>query len=375
VEKVTRENKPAAQSAARRAASLLTGTLLLAGLAGCSGDFFQFSDNANPSLTQKAKPAVALSPVQGVPQKYAAKVNEQLAASIKASGVAIIDAKDAAYVVKPTYQAADEGKKGTKVAYTIDVTDKAGNKVRSISGEEIVSAKHGGDAWRHVTDESVSKVTVKSAGELTAWIDNPSAAPVAVAATPAPAAQAPEKVAAKPAPAPVKTAAKAPAKEKAPKAPAETPSLSAAVETPAPARAATAAASPAELVAIVPIVNGAPGDGKTALSDAMRRALGRQGIKIASSAAPGSYKIQGSVDMGAVANGQQPITIKWVVIDPAGRQMEKSVVQNNRIGAGTLDGPWGEVAEQAASAAASEVTKLLNKASCQNQPGSSCSAS
>jgi hypothetical protein len=365
VEKVTRENKPATLSAARRAASLLTGTLLLAGLAGCSGDFFQFSDNANPSLTQKAKPAVALSPAQGVPQKYAAKVNEQLAASIKASGVAVVDAKDAVYVVKPTYHAAAEGKHGTKVAYTIDVTDKAGAKVRSITGEEIVSTKHGGDAWRHVTDESVSKVAVKSAGDLNAWIDSPSAAPVAVAAaTPAPAAQAPEKVAAKPTAAPVKTAAKAPAKAPAAKAPAETPSLAAAVETPA------AVAAPAEVVAVVPVVNGAPGDGRTALSDAMKRALGRAGIKVASSASPGAYKIQGSVDMGTVANGQQPITIKWVVIDPAGRQMEKSVVQNNRIGAGSLDGAWGDVAEQAASAAASEVTKLLNKGTPQAQAAS-----
>ncbi len=353
---MTRENKPAAQSAARRAASLLTGTLLLAGLAGCSGDFFQLSDKANPSLTQKAKPAVALSPAQGVPQKYAAKVNEQLAASIKASGVAVVDAKDAVYVVKPTYHAAAEGKTGTKVAYTIDVTDKAGNMVRSISGEEIVSAKHGGDAWRHVTDESVSKVAVKSAGDLNAWFDNPNAAPVAVAAaTPAPA---PVKVAAKPAAAPVKAAAKAPAKAPADKAPDEAPSLAAAVDAPA---------APAELVAVVPVVNGAPGDGKTALSEAMKRALGRAGIKVASSAASGAYKIQGSVDVGAVANGQQPITIKWVVIDPNGRQMEKSVVQNNRIGAGSLDGPWGEVAEQAASAAASEVTKLLSKGAGQAQ--------
>jgi len=242
------------------------------------------------------------------------------------------------------------------------VTDKAGNKVRSISGEEIVSPKHGGDAWHHVTDDGVSKVAVKSAGDLNTWFDNPNAAPVAVAAaTQAPAAPAPEKVAAKPAAAPVKTAAKAPAKAPVVKAADEAPTLSAAVETPA---------APAEMIAVVPVVNGAPGDGKTALSDAMKRALGRAGVKVSSSAAPGAYKIQGSVEMGAVANGQQPITIKWVVIDPNGRQMEKSVVQNNRIGAGSLDGSWGEVAEQAASAAASEVTKLLSKGSGQAQASS-----
>ncbi len=197
---MTRENKPAAQSVARRAASLMTGALLLTGLAGCSGDFFQFSDNTNASLTQKAKPAVALAPAQGVPQKYAAKVNDQLAASIKSNGVALVDARDALYVLKPTYTAASEGKKGTKLVYTIDVTDKAGNKLRTIAGEEVVSPKHGGDAWHHVTDEGLQQVALKSAGDVNSWIDNPNAtgpAP-AVASAPTATSATPVKVAAKP---------------------------------------------------------------------------------------------------------------------------------------------------------------------------------
>ena len=362
---MTRENTPAAQSAARRTASLLTGVLLLTGLAGCSGDLFQHSDNAS----LKAKPAVALSPAQGVPQKYASRVNDQLAVLVKASGASIVDAKDAAYVVKPTYTAAADGKKGTKVAYTIDVTDKAGNKVRTITGEEIVSNKHGGDAWAHVTADNVQKVAEKSATDLNAWIDNPSA-PVAAAAEAVASAKptaAPVKTAATPAP--VKTASAAPKTPRA-KAPAETATLAAAVDQ-APARPAqTASAAPQEITAIVPVISGAPGDGKTALSDAMKRALGRQGVKLASSTGPGTYKIQGQVEMGAVANGQQPITIRWVVTDPSGKQLEKTVVQNNRIVAGSLDGAWGDVAEQAAGAAASEVSKLLNKNPGQAQAGS-----
>ena len=71
-----------------------------------------------------------------------------------------------------------------------------------------------------------------------------------------------------------------------------------------------------------------------------------------------------------MSNGQQPITIRWVVIDPSGKQMEKTVVQNNKINAGSLDGAWGQIAEQAAGAAAAEVTKLLNKGSGQAQAAS-----
>jgi hypothetical protein len=363
---VTREKKPAAQSAARRAASLLTGALIVAGLAGCGGGLFQNSDTADASLTQKAKPSVALSPVQGVPQKYASKVNDQLAASIKEKGVKIVDAKDAQYVIKPSYVALPEPKQGTKVTYAIDVTDKAGNRVRRIEGEELVSTKRGGDSWNHVTDEAVQKVAVKSATDVNAWIENPNGpAPApAVASTTTPAA-------------PVKTAAHAAPKVAAAKPPVETASLASAIETPAaaPARPVqTAAVSRSELVAVVPLVNGAPGDGKTALSDAMKRALSRQGIKLAATSAPGMYKIQGQVEMGAAANGEQPIKITWVVVDPAGKQIEKTVVQNNKITAGALDKAWGEVADQAAGAAAAEVTKLLNKSSTgqaqQTSPGS-----
>lgn len=361
---MTREKKPAAQSAARRAASLLTGALIVAGLAGCGGGLFQNSDSADASL--KAKPSVALSPVQGVPQKYASKVNDQLAASIKEKGVKIVDAKEAQYIIKPSYVAMPEPKQGTKVTYAIDVTDKAGNRVRRIEGEEVVSAKRGGDSWNHVADEAVQKVALKSATDVNAWIENPSAAApapaVAAATTPA---------------APVKAAAHTAPKTGSAKTPVQTASLASAVDTPvaAPTKPVqTASASRSELVAVVPLVSGAPGDGKTALSDAMKRALSRQGIKLASASAPGMYKIQGQVEMGAAANGEQPIKITWVVVDPAGKQIEKTVVQNNKITAGALDKTWGDVADQAAGAAAAEVTKLLNKSSPgqaqQSTPGS-----
>ena len=100
-------------------------------------------DTADASL--KAKPAVALSQAEGVPQQYASRVNEQLTASIRAKGVQIVEAKDAQYVIKTAFAAKPDAKHGTKIVYTVDVTDKAGNKVRTIGGEAVVSDKHGGD--------------------------------------------------------------------------------------------------------------------------------------------------------------------------------------------------------------------------------------
>jgi hypothetical protein len=107
----------------------------------------------------------------------------------------------------------------------------------------------------------------------------------------------------------------------------------------------------------------------------MKRALKGQGIKLASAAHSGTYKIQGQVELGTAANGQQPITIRWVVVDPSGKALEKTVVQNNKVTAGSLDGTWGDIADQAAGAAASEVSKLLQKpASGQAQQGGTGSA-
>jgi hypothetical protein len=94
----------------------------------------------------------------------------------------------------------------------------------------------------------------------------------------------------------------------------------------------------------------------------MKRALGKQGIKLAAASKAGVYKIQGQVEMGAPANGEQPITIRWVVVDPSGKQMEKTIVQSNKVEAGKLDKTWGEVADLAASGAAIEVAKLLGQA-------------
>jgi hypothetical protein len=326
---------------------------MVAALGGCGGSLFQFSDTADASLGQKAKPAVAVAPVQGVPQKYASKVNDELIASMKAKGVQVVEAKDAQYVIKPAYVALPDPKKGTKVTYAIDVTDKAGNRVRRIEGEELVSDKRGGDAWSHVTDESAVRVAAKSATDVNAWFENPNAPPAA--ATVAVASAAPAKPA---------HAAKAPAAKPA----TETANLASAVDASAqpsarPSHATkSAAAAPGEILVTVPSVTGAPGDGKTSLTEAMKRALGKQGIKLAAASKAGVYKIQGQVEMGAPANGEQPITIRWVVVDPSGKQMEKTIVQSNKVEAGKLDKTWGEVADLAASGAAIEVAKLLGQA-------------
>jgi hypothetical protein len=75
----------------------------------------------------------------------------------------------------------------------------------------------------------------------------------------------------------------------------------------------------------------------------------------------GAYPVKGTVEMGSAAEGQQPITIHWMVVDPSGKTMDKAVVQRNKVAEGSLDGPWGQVADLAAGEAARSIAKLINK--------------
>ena len=108
-------------------------------------------------------------------------------------------------------------------------------------------------------------------------------------------------------------------------------------------------------------MTGAPGDGQTSLTDAMRRHLEAAGVKVASGSAPNAYTVKGSVQLGTADSGQQPITIRWLVVDPSGKTMEKAVVQRNKVPEGSLDGTWGQIADLAAGEAAKSVAKLLKQ--------------
>jgi len=69
--------------------------------------------------------------------------------------------------------------------------------------------------------------------------------------------------------------------------------------------------------------------------------------------------VRGRVELGEAEGGQQPIVIRWRVLDPNGNQLKSEVVQRNKIGAGSLDGSWGRVADLAAGEAAKAIAKIL----------------
>lgn len=120
------------------------------------------------------------------------------------------------------------------------------------------------------------------------------------------------------------------------------------------------------MLAIVPAVTGAPGDGNKSLTAAIQRELAVKGISIAedkpikgNKPTKGAYRIECSVTVGEAKDGKQPIHIEWLVRNPQGKKLG-TVSQINEIPAGSLDGAWEGTADQAAGAAAQGIVKLFS---------------
>lgn len=105
-------------------------------------------------------------------------------------------------------------------------------------------------------------------------------------------------------------------------------------------------------------VTGAPGDGNATLRDAIRKEHEERGVPLAEASAKIAHTIEATVSLGKPSDGKQLIAIDWTVKDPRGRKLG-TVTQRNDVPEGSLDGPWGRTAHQAASAAAFGIIRLL----------------
>ena len=116
------------------------------------------------------------------------------------------------------------------------------------------------------------------------------------------------------------------------------------------------------MTTIVAPVSGAPGDGTKSLTAAIKKRLYAKGVKLATVPTGNTYTVKGTVSVTDGSGGKQSIRIDWQVLDPNGKRVG-TVSQQNNIPKGSLDGPWGAVADAAAGAAADGIIKLLPKPS------------
>jgi hypothetical protein len=297
-----------------RIAQITLAALALAWLVGCGGG------SGGPSVGGLFGGArslfggstkIAVAPIIGAPQKVASELTHALVVAGKERNLTLTPGTGGGNYVLRGYLLATPDPRGSKVSYIWDVTDSKGTRVTRVSGEETVK-RSGSDPWGGVDSRAIRSIANKTTSQLAASLPGGSTASVASASQ-----------AGSPAP------------------------------TPATPRAAGVLVTP---------VAGAPGDGSRSLATALKKRLYAGGIKLANGTTTNVYTVKGTVKLSDASGGRQSIHIDWLVLDPNGRRLGR-VSQQNTIPKGSLNGPWGAIADAAAGAAANGIIKLLPKSS------------
>lgn len=269
-----------------------------------------------------------LAPIVGAPPNVGKVLAQWLVSAGKDNKLTITpDGTGSSYVLKG-YLIATNERKGAKVSYILDINDSKGQRVGRVSGEQLISGRAGADPWSGVTTEDVRSLAAKMAPQISSALSGGSTAPPPVASDPL-------------------------------AAPGAAPSASARAPT-ATATAPAPRVVKGPVTAMVSPVTGAPGDGMKSLTAAIKKRLYAKGVKLTSIQSENTYTVKGVVSLIDASGGKQSIRIEWQVLDPNGKKVG-TVSQQNNIPKGSLNGPWGAVADAAAGAAADGIVKLLPK--------------
>ncbi|MBI1384822.1 MAG: hypothetical protein GC150_07930 [Rhizobiales bacterium] len=306
-----------------------------------------------PQSGQMVRKSVAFTtPVFGAPDKISKQLEAAVVAETERLLVPVVKTAGvkADYVVRG-YVVAAPGTAGTELSYIWDVLDGTDKRVHRITGKRVIAGAAQRDPWALVSAAELQAVATQTATDLAAFI---------------PATQAPAPVApASTAPAIAQTGAGQPALAQAQPTPLA-PQAAAASQTAQPQQAVVraapqpAASTAQPIVAIVPPVTGAPGDGNNSLAGALQRHLAKKGIRTTASGGGEFYTVKGSVQMGPPTAGNQAIRIEWAVLDPSGKHV-RTVVQRNTVPQGALNQAWGATAEGAAETAVPSIISIIQQ--------------
>ena len=304
-------------------AGIVVAVLVPACLAGCGGGGGSSGMSglmSGASGIFGSSPKLTVAPIIGAPENVGSELTKALIVAGKDRNLTITPGTSGEEYVLRGYLIATPERRGSKISYIWDVTDAKGTRVTRVSGEEMVAKGSPSKPWSGVDSTVTRTIAAKTTSQLAAKLPGGrSGSTASVAAAPAAAAA---------------TTASAPAR---------------------PAKA-----GPAKV--LVAPVNGAPGDGRRSLTTALKKRLYKGGIKLANGATGRIYTVKGTVKLTSASGGKESIRISWQVFDPNGKALG-TVTQKNNIPKGSLNGPWGAIADAAAGAAADGIIKLLPKSS------------
>lgn len=138
------------------------------------------------------------------------------------------------------------------------------------------------------------------------------------------------------------------------------PALAAMAQDP-PVKATAIPGFPDARLVILPL-NGAPGDAAKSLPRALQAELVAAKLPVTDRIGDGDLLILGDVAVGPAEGGLQTVSIRWSLVNANDDRELGEIAQQNLVPAGSLDGPWGPVAEEVARAAATGLVDLLGAA-------------
>jgi len=138
------------------------------------------------------------------------------------------------------------------------------------------------------------------------------------------------------------------------------PVFAAMVQDP-PVKAAAIPGFPRARLVILPLT-GAPGDAGESLPRALKAELAAAKVPVAHRIGEADLLVLGDVTVGPADGGLQAVSIRWSLISADDDRELGTIAQQNVVPAGSLNGPWGPVAEEVARATAAGLIDLLGAA-------------
>lgn len=307
-----------------RIAGIALAALAAVSLAGCGGG----GGSSMSGLLSGASglfggtPKVNIAPIIGAPENVTSELTKALVVAGNERNLTLIPGTTGGTYTMRGYLLASPERRGAKISYIWDVNDAKGARVTRVSGEEVVSKGSRSDPWSGVDATVIRSIAGETASKLSANLGGSrTSTPVAAA-----------------------------------------PAATTGAATAATTAAARPAPAPKPSGVLVTPVTGAPGDGRRSLTTALKKRLYKDGIKLANGTSTNVYTVKGIVKLSSASGGKESIRIDWQVLDPSGKRLG-TVSQQNTIPKGSLNGPWGAIADAAAGAAADGIIKLLPKSS------------
>lgn len=313
--------------------------LCLLALAACGGSPRQFEHN--PSQISygrqiRDKVEVAISPPRNMPPQMGERVAAALAIELQSYGiVAAVDPAEAPIHVDGVMSTRDAG-----MSIEVQVDWRIRGKPRT-DEPATVKTRAPPEDYAEQTERLISRIAQQAAPRVATLIGKPPnfipRAPGQVAAgVTIPYEFPPEPAAAPPPEGAVPT--------------------STTVPTPVAAKPAEA-----QVKVLVAAVTGAPSDGNRQLTSGMRRALGSSKLVIVDQAEEGAFTVVGTVNMTPIDDRMARLVVKWIVKDPAGRNVG-DIEQSNPVPLAAAKGSWAGFGDIVASAASEGVLQLLEQA-------------